>query len=77
MIETQRYEREQQAAEARRKEEEEREVRSLRKSMSFKAKRVPATNYSGGPQVVHSSKPLTEPMSPQFRTDMRVRSART
>ena len=65
------------AAEARRKEEEEREVRSLRKSMLFKAKRVPATNYTGGPQVVHSSKPLTEPMSPQFRTDMRIRSART
>jgi hypothetical protein len=32
-----------------------------------KAKPVPTSVYNGGPAVVHSSKPLTEPMSPHFR----------
>jgi len=33
----------------------------------IKAKPVPSTVYSGGPSVVHSNKPLTEPVSPHFR----------
>jgi len=61
----------------RREEEEAREVRTMRRTMMVKAKPVPNSVYSGGPSVVHSSKPLTEPMSPHFRTDMRLRSART
>lgn len=65
------------AEEARRKEEEAREIRNMRRSMVVKAKPVPTSVYNGGPAVVHSSKPLTEPMSPHFRTDMRIRSART
>jgi hypothetical protein len=62
-----RVEAERLAEEQRRKEEEAREVRNLRRSMVIKAKAVPSSIHNGGPAVVHSSKPLTEPMSPHFR----------
>lgn len=62
-----RVEAERLAEEQRRKEEEAREVRNLRRGMVIKAKAVPSSVHNGASAVVHSSKPLTEPMSPHFR----------
>ena len=62
-----RLEAERMAEEERRKEEEAREVRDLRRSMVIKAKAVPSSVRNGAAAVAHSSKPLTEPMSPHFR----------
>jgi hypothetical protein len=62
-----RLEAERMAEEERRKEEEAREVRNMRRSMVIKAKAVPSSVRHGATSVVHSSKPLTEPISPNFR----------
>jgi hypothetical protein len=65
------------AEEELRQEEEAREVRRLRQSTVFKAKGVPESVYKGRPSVAHSTRPLTEPVSPHFRTNFRLRSSRT
>lgn len=72
------------AAEAqRRREEEERaareaeEVKRLRRELVFRARPVPAgvTSTAGVVQPKGSSRPLTEPMSPNFATSQRRKGA--
>ena len=60
--------------ERRRQEEEQRELKELRQSMTIKARPVPESVYTAVQEIQRSTKPLTEPISPHFRTDMRLRS---
>jgi hypothetical protein len=47
----------------------------MRKDLVIKAKPIPSSVYQPNFEVQRSTKALTEPSSPQFRMDMRLRSS--
>ncbi|KAJ1493180.1 hypothetical protein T484DRAFT_1768919 [Baffinella frigidus] len=50
-------------------------VRALRQTLGHKARAVPDSAYTQAGEAPRSVKPLTEPMSPMFRSDLRLRSS--